>query len=340
MDEEHGRRVEIEGEFRREVGVILVAALGIGLLQAVRQGVGGIDADAPLDLAGDLVQLVERMVGHVSGRGDAHQRQVSAGAAAHDTDAVGIQAIGGRLAADDADGTLEVLPGRRVLGQAFRARRTVLERDDGHALLVEIPAGRGDLEAVGGIAGVTAAGIDDLDGIGLAFLWEVPFDIRHALVLPEIGRPAFGPDRLFLVVASCGIIGVAVHDRFFRSERGDVAHLAHEFDGPFQTECAVSLVRVEVQFGGDAHPAQLAVNQGGTVGGVHVLAAVVQAHRAGLLVEFEYGAEAHVRAVAVTGGLGAALSVVGDVCGGVDDGPVDVAGDLIQRIDLLVGGRE
>ena len=60
VDEEHGRRVEIEGEFRREYGIILIASLGVVRVDSVRQRIGGIDADAPLNLAGQFVQRVDR----------------------------------------------------------------------------------------------------------------------------------------------------------------------------------------------------------------------------------------------------------------------------------------
>ena len=338
VQEEHRGGVEVEAELRRVDGRVVISPGGIAPLHAVRQDVGGIDADAPLDLAGDAVDGVDGVVGGVPRGGHAHQGQVAAGGGAHDPDAVGIESALRRLAAHDADGALEVLPGGGVLGQARRAGGAVFERDDGHAHRVQVAARRGDLEGVRVVGHVGAAGVDDLDGAGLAHRGDVPLDVGLALVVARVGHFPFGPDVLADQLRPVGVAGETALQRHFRLQGAQEAHLPQEFDAALEAVGAVALVRVEVQLGGDLHPAQLAVHEGGPVRGIGIRAAVVQAHRAGLLVELEDLAELHVHAVALAGGGDALrVSVGGHVGRGVDDGEIDMARDVVQRVDACVG---
>lgn len=63
MDEQHRTGGEIEGEFRCEPRVILVAAFRISGIDAIGERVGRIDRDRPLNGAGNLVGVIDRRVG-------------------------------------------------------------------------------------------------------------------------------------------------------------------------------------------------------------------------------------------------------------------------------------
>ena len=91
-----------------------------------------------------------------------------------------------------------------------------------------------------------------------------------------------------------------------------------------------------MKFCRDAHTAQLPVNLGGTVRSIGILASVVKAHRAGLLVKLENVADLHVNSITLPGGGSAGLSVGGDIGGSVDNGPVDMAGYVIQLVNRFV----
>ena len=112
MDQQHRGGVQVEGELGNQDVGILVAAVGVMPVRAVGERIGRIDAHAPLDLAGELVDVVDRPVGLVPGGSHAHQREVAAGGRAHDADPVRVQAVLRGLAPDHPDGPLQVLPRR------------------------------------------------------------------------------------------------------------------------------------------------------------------------------------------------------------------------------------
>ena len=121
------------------------------------------------------------------------------------------------------------------------------------------------------------------------------------------------------------VAGESVHQLFFLFKGCDEAHLAHELDAALQSEGAVALVGIEVQFGRHLHAAQLAVDECGGLGRIDVRSAVVEAHGAGAAVKLEHLAQLHVAAIALAGGGCAALGVGGAVGRRIDYGPVDVA---------------
>ena len=79
MDKEHGGRVKVEGEFRRKTEAVGVSACGVVLIEAVAEDVRGIYADSPLNVAGELVYLIYRPVGIMTGRSHAHKREMATG---------------------------------------------------------------------------------------------------------------------------------------------------------------------------------------------------------------------------------------------------------------------
>ena len=65
MNEEDGARIQIERELRHEPRIILVAALHVRILAAVRQRIGRVDRHRPLHVARQLVEIVDRIIGTV-----------------------------------------------------------------------------------------------------------------------------------------------------------------------------------------------------------------------------------------------------------------------------------
>ena len=341
VDKKHRHGLEVEVKLRHKDGAVVCSAGRIVLLCTIGQGIGGIDADAPLHVAGLLVEVVDGQIGLLHGRGDAHQGKMSAGTAAHDADVVRVKTKVGRLALDDANGTLQVLPGGNVLLQArlgSRSGRTITHRHDSHAQAVEVATGRSHLESVGAVAHVAAAGIDDLYGLRLEIGRDVPFDIRRALICLRIRHLAVGPDVLLDILRTVVVIVEALHDFHFGSKRREQqAHLLQELDAAFQAKGTVPLAGIEMQLGIDFPLAQLAEHHRRGVGAVGVVAAMMQAHGAGLLVEMKDGVELDVRTVAETHVGRAAFAVAEHVCRSVDDGEVHVTGDVVQRVDRSVG---
>ena len=77
MDEEHGGSLLVETEIRYQYSVVVVTSRCVRGIVAIREDVGGIDAQTPLHIAGQLVDLVDWPIGLMHRGGDSHQRQVS-----------------------------------------------------------------------------------------------------------------------------------------------------------------------------------------------------------------------------------------------------------------------
>ena len=180
---------------------------------------------------------------------------------AHDADAVGIQPVCGGLVPDDAHGPLEILPGTGMLGQPFGPRRAVFHGHYRDAQCVEVAPGGGHFKAFRSVAHVGSARVDDLDGIGRALHGDVPLQVRRALVWLCVRHPALRPEVFLAVHRRDQVFGIAVRQGDFRFRRPQEAHLPHEFYTALKAEGSVSLSRIQMQFGRDAHPAQLPVNQ-------------------------------------------------------------------------------
>ena len=256
--------------------------------------------------------------------------------------------MGRGLASDYPDGPLEILPGGSVLGEgSSRAGSAVFERDHGDSQGVEVSAHWSHLEIVRVIIFVAASGVDYLDGVGLELMGEVPLDVWFALVLLAARHIAFGPDGFFLIAGTVFVGRVAVHKFLFGLDGAEITHLGHELDSPLETICAVFLIGVEVEFGGNFTLAQFPVNQRGTIGGVGVLSSVVKADGAGVGVELEDFAYGHVAAISFAECRGAFFIGIGsDVCRCIGHRPVDVARHGIQFIyrfvcrSLRTGGQQ
>ena len=308
-------------------------------VHAVGERIGRIDTHAPLDLAGEPVDGIDRQIRFMPGGSHAHQRQVTAGGRTHDTDPVRVQAILRSLAPDHPDGPLQVLPGSRMLGKAFRTRGPVTHGHDRHPQVIEIAPGGRHLEASGVVAHVSAAGVDNLDGRSLELLREMPLDIGRAQRLLGIGHPAFRPDVFLDVLRATFIRRETVQQGHFRLDGAQETHLRHELDAPLEAEGAMSLVRIQVQFRRNAHLPELPVHQRGPHRGIRVDLTVVQAHRAGLLIELEHVTDRDIRAIALPKGWRTRLTVRGHIGRRVHDGPVDVAGGIVHLVDGRVRRR-
>ena len=80
----------------------------------------------------------------------------------------------------------------------------------------------------------------------------MPFKIRLALVLLEVGHTALGPYGFPDYLPAGIVAGVAAHEGHLRLQFPDESHLAHELHGAVQTEGSVPPVGVEVHLGGYA----------------------------------------------------------------------------------------
>ena len=346
MDKEDRACREVKRELGDKPRRIVIAARLVRLLVTIRERIRGIDRDRPLHIAGDRVQARRRPPvttrGVVQRARRAHERQVSARGRAHDADAVRVQPLLRGLRADDTDRALEVGPCRHVLLQSCGTRRTVLHRDDRHALLVEIAAGGRDFEAVRIVARVASARIDDLNRLRLQVLRQVPLDVRRALVRLHVGHLALRPNVLLLVAAAREIARIALHQLDFGIDFAEIAHLAHELDRPAEllhVDGTVPAVRVKVQLGGNLHPAELPVELRRAVRRMLIFSAVEEAHGTRLRIELKGRVELHVRRVAVTR-IRHRKPVRQRIRHAHRKREVDVAGNVVRRIDLRVRGRQ
>ena len=222
VDEEHGNGLEVEIKFRHQDGTIVNAACGVVLLCSVGKGIGRIDTDAPLYVAGLLVEVVYGQIGLLHRGGHAHQGEMSARATSHDADIVGVETIIGCLALDHSNGTLQILPGGDMLLQtrlSSRTRGTIAHRHYRHAQAVEVAACRSHLESVGTIAIIASARVYNLDSLCLQVGRNVPLDVGRSLILLGIGHLAFRPDVLLNVFVAVVIVVEALHNLNLRSKR-------------------------------------------------------------------------------------------------------------------------
>ncbi len=264
---------------------------------------------------------------------------MSAGGATHYTDSFRVQTVVCGLATNEPDRPLKVLPCRYMLHQPALCRRpggAVFHGHYGHSKVVEVASCWGNLEPVRIVARVAAAGIYNLDCCSLEDLRKMPFYIGSALPFLGIRHLPFRPYRLFDDTIPCLIGREAVHELDFWLKFSEKSHLSHEFNAPFKAEGPMALAGIEVQLCRDSHPTELTVDLGGSAGGIRVHPAVMKAHRAGLLVEFENGREFDFRTVTHHGRAVPVFSVGGRIGGSIDDGPVDMAWDIVGLIDPLV----
>jgi hypothetical protein len=63
VNQKHRSGVKVKGELRSKIKPVGIALRGIELLKTVAENIGRIYADAALDLAGDLVDVVDGPVG-------------------------------------------------------------------------------------------------------------------------------------------------------------------------------------------------------------------------------------------------------------------------------------
>ena len=262
---------------------------------------------------------------------------MSACRAAHDTNLVGIQAVLLSLTAHQLDGTLQVLPCRDVLGHILGAGCTVFHSHDRHTQLVQVTACRSYLEALRAIPLVAAARIDNLYGVGLLLLGEVPFYVGLALMFLCQRHLAFRPYILCNFLLACIIVGETLHDILFGCHGAGYSQLSQELNGAIQSEGTMTFVGIEVQLGRNLTLAQLPIDKGRAVGRVFIQTAVMQAHGAGLLVELKASAQLDVGAIPLLCGRSAQLTVGCHIGRRICNGPVDVAGNGVQLVDRLVG---
>ena len=166
----------------------------------------------------------------------------------------------------------------------------------------------------------------------------MPLDIGFALVLLERRRLSFRPytfpDKLSTVI----VRRETVHYGDFRFDRSQKSHLGHELYPPLESVGAMTLIRIEMKFGGNAHAAKLPVDQGGAVWRVIIDSAMMQADGACLFIELEDAAQFHIRAIA----LGNRRAVEHHPGIGFPDLPIDKRHFLIthdghQTVHLMTG---
>ena len=139
----------------------------------------------------------------------------------------------------------------------------------------------------------------------------MPFDVRVAQMFLIVRHLSLRPDILPDHLAAGGVVREAFHQADLRSRFRNETHLIHELDCPSEAEGTVRPVREEMHFRRYVHPSELPVDQGRSIRGVDVITTVEKAHRAGLSVELEDGAELHVRTVALAGRRGSEFAVRG-----------------------------
>ena len=153
----------------------------------------------------------------------------------HDADAVGVESERRGLGTDHSDRTLQILPGTEMLLRAVVVRTAIAHRHDGHTLFVKIAAERRDFEAVRRIPVICAAGIDDLNRLGLEFLREMPLDPGIALVRERIRHLALGPDILTAKLREIMVLigRITEFERNFLAELAVIVHLADKTERTF-----------------------------------------------------------------------------------------------------------
>ena len=278
---------------------------------------------------------------------------MSTGGRAHDPDAVRVEVTRFRLAAHDADCTLKILPGACVLREAIWTRCAVFERDDRHALFVQIsPCRRHTIPRIGAVIEVPAAGIDDLDALGARRLRKMPFEIWNALVRLCIRHLGIRPEWHPLVATPIGIIREAVGEANFVAKPSIEVHLSDEFKYavkpviPCRAVTAtvhvamksVPTVREKMQLGGYLHPAELTVYLRRSQWRKVVRTTVEQAHRAGLAVKRKLLHERDVGRISLAG-VRHALAIGQHVCRRLRHGEEQIARQGIEFIDWRIRRR-
>ena len=343
VDEQHGAGVGVEREIGDERHPVGISTVRVVVVDSVSERVGREECNRKLYVAWKLVDRVDRLVRRGLRGRRAHEREVSARRVPHKSDLLRIKPLVRRLRADEADGALEVLPGRHVLRQASRARAAVVEVHDGQALFDEIALDGNDLEVARLVEVVSTACVENQDSVRRAVLGKMPFDpwirvVARPLMLGGlvVWRLALGPyvldlDRLRLRV----VVGKAGKDAHQAGEIAKKTLLPHELDAALERvrrKRFVPAVGVEMDLGiGQPHAvrrlyhADLAVDpRGGERARDRVDSAVEKAGGGGLRVEPDDRIDRQ--------------GVSEDTRRRNRHREVDVAGDVVHRIDLRVRG--
>ena len=99
----------------------------------------------------------------------------------------------------------------------------------------------------------------------------------------------------------------------------------------------MSIIGIEVQLRRNMTTAQFPIDQCRAIRRINVIAAMMERHRAGLLVELEYIRQLHIHTIALASGRRTGLPISGDIGRGVHDRPVDVARNGVHGIHPLIG---
>ena len=129
VEHAHGGGLLVEPEDRIELRAL--AAADVRDAEPVVERVGDRTRDRPVEVAGDVVEFVDPLVGGRERARREERREVGAGGHRDRSDPLGVEAALHRLGANEPDRALSVLPRALVDGEAFRARRAV---DEVHAL--------------------------------------------------------------------------------------------------------------------------------------------------------------------------------------------------------------
>ena len=147
MNQQHRCCGEVETEIGHNGGIVGISAAGIFAIGAIAEHVGGVDAYSPLHIAGREVDFVDRPIGLMHRRCNAHECEMSACRTAHYAYFRAVEPVFRCLGAHHLDGALQVLPCCGVLGKALGARSAIGESHHGHAQTVEKLSGGHHFEA-------------------------------------------------------------------------------------------------------------------------------------------------------------------------------------------------
>jgi len=212
VEERHRTRLRVELEHVRELDVDRVALARVGAGQSVRQRVGGVDRHGPVDVAGKLVEFVDRPIRRCQRARREQGRQVRARGEPERTDLLRVESSFFRVVADETDGALPILPSALVDRQPLRTRRTVGEAGANEPEFGELLRDPVNPHPVAATV-ITAAGNEQHASAVFLRRRVVPVEIRHCM----LGR--LESRRLHLLGGRRDLTGLEIRDLPFRPQR-------------------------------------------------------------------------------------------------------------------------
>lgn len=119
VDKEHRSRHTVEAELGHKYGTVVVPASGVVIVQTVSQRIRRINTYAPLHVAWQTVNIVNRQIRPMHGRGHPHKSEMPPGRTSHNAYLARVKPEGNSLASYNTYGTLQILPCSSVLGETL-----------------------------------------------------------------------------------------------------------------------------------------------------------------------------------------------------------------------------